>query len=411
MNSQKILFVDDEPQILEGIQDLLRRQRKEWDMTFVTSGEAALKALEQQPFDVIVSDMRMPGMDGAMLLEQVRERHPEVLRFVLSGHAEREAVTKALTSAQQFMSKPADPDALRITLTRALRLRDALADEGMRKAIGRMDRLPSAPKLYRELTLVMADPDRGIADVSAVVENDPAMSAKVLQLVNSAYFGLSQPVTSVERAVAFLGLELIRSLALTAHVFSTLENDAQCPVSLNELQHRSLLTARIARRIVSDPKFADDAFAAGLLHDLGIVVEAYGMKQKFAKVFESSRTSGRPLYLEEFDAFGMTHAEMGAYLLGSWGLPIPIVEAVAYHHEPARVPEGPRAVLAAVHIAAGLVDELRIASAGSSPQHPLDFAFIESMGLTSHIEEWRELARAEAAPEEPQSGSADREAA
>jgi YesN/AraC family two-component response regulator len=103
---RRVLFVDDDQYILDGLQNLLRKQRSRWDMCFALGGAAALELFAAAPFDVIVSDMRMPGMDGAELLAHVRERYPAARRIVLSGYAEPAAVQRALEVAHQFLSKP-----------------------------------------------------------------------------------------------------------------------------------------------------------------------------------------------------------------------------------------------------------------------------------------------------------------
>jgi DNA-binding NtrC family response regulator len=154
-----ILFVDDEQQILDGLKDLLRKQRKQWTMVFALGGEAALRELQQQPFDVVVSDMRMPGMDGATLLTRVKELYPSSARIILSGHAERDSIVRALPVAHQFLNKPCDAALLRMVVERACELQRLLQNEKIRCLIGKLDKLPSVPHTYWELTRVAALPD------------------------------------------------------------------------------------------------------------------------------------------------------------------------------------------------------------------------------------------------------------
>jgi DNA-binding NtrC family response regulator len=116
----RILFVDDDQDILAGLRNRLRAQRSRWDMVFVQSGYEALEELELASFDVVVSDMRMPLMDGAELLAQVKDRHPDVARIVLSGDAERDAVQRALPIVHQFLTKPCDGNVLRAAIEQVL---------------------------------------------------------------------------------------------------------------------------------------------------------------------------------------------------------------------------------------------------------------------------------------------------
>src|SRR5689334_13318739 len=248
--AHRILFVDDEASILDGLQNLLHKQRHLWHMVFSQSGEAALAELQKAPFDVIVSDMRMPGMDGATLLAAVKDSYPNVARIVLSGQAERDALIKALPIAHQFLSKPCDGEMLRVVIERACRLQRLLTDETIRTAIGKLDALPSAATTYSDLTQALASPDVGLTTVAAVVERDPAMAAKVLQLVNSAYFGLSQRITSVAQAMVYLGADTMKGLVLTSQVFALAEQKQVQGLSVDALQEHSLMTARLAKRLV-----------------------------------------------------------------------------------------------------------------------------------------------------------------
>jgi putative nucleotidyltransferase with HDIG domain len=384
----RILFVDDEVSILDGLQNLLHKQRHMWDMVFSVGGEAALAELEKGPFDVIISDMRMPGMDGAALLTAVKEAYPNVARIVLSGQAEREALVRALPVAHQFLSKPCDADVLRIVIERACRLQKLLQDETIREAVGKLDALPSAARAYRELTEALSDPDVGLARVAAIVERDPAMSAKVLQLVNSAYFGLARRVTSIAQAMMYLGSDTMKGLVLTSQVFSLIETRPVAGLSVERLQEHSLMTARLAKRLVAEPRMADEAFTAALLHDIGQIALAVSLRDRFAEILRDARTSQRPIQDVEYERLGVSHAEVGAYLLGVWGLPFPVVEAVAYHHRPGLVEAGDRGILAAVHLADTLVE----AGDDDPDVTPgLDLAFLQASGWAAAVPKAREL--------------------
>jgi HD-like signal output (HDOD) protein len=386
----RLLFVDDESHVLDGLQNLLRKHRREWDMVFALGGEAALAELERRPFDVVVSDMRMPGIDGAELLRRVQKLYPSVARIILSGHAEREVMVKALPVAHQFLSKPCQADVLRTVIERTCSLQAMLHDEPIRRIVGGIDTLPSAPSCYIELTKALTTTGGGLLAVADIVECDPAMSAKILQLVNSGYFGLGQRITSVRRAVVYLGIEMIQSLALASHVFTV-----QVPVvpgfSVEELQEHSLLTARLARRIVTDPMRAEEAFAAAIVHDIGRLLLGLAAPEQLAEIIRVAAESKRPRHVVERELLGVTHGEIGAYLLGVWGLPLSIVEAVAYHHAPRTTTIGDTEILAALHIADALVQAPGAAAQGRGEADMLDMAFLEAAGLTARLPRWREL--------------------
>jgi HD-like signal output (HDOD) protein len=398
----RILFVDDEAAILDGLRDLLRKERRRWEMVFAAGGPQALEVLARQPFDVVVSDIRMPGMDGAQLLSRVKEQYPSVARIVLTGHADRDAALRALPVAHQVLAKPCDAGALRVAIERTQALHRLLASREIRDIVGRLAVLPSVPRTYLELTEAARDPHAGLGDLAAIVQRDPAMSTKVLQLVNSAYFGARQKVTSIPQAVMHLGVELLKGLALSGHAFGTIGGDAIGGVSLEALQRHSLETAGLARRFVDDPRAAEEAFTAGLVHDVGQIVMAMGLQDAYRGIRAASSASGRPLHDVERERVGVTHAEVGAYLLGVWGLPFSIIESVAYHHRPAALVEGPCATLAALHAADAFADAADRAEPG------IDLPFFERMGIAGRLAGWRAIAegarradRQESSPWEP----------
>ena len=246
-----ILFVDDEANILAGLRRMLRGLRPTMDLHFAESGEQALAVLATQPVDVLVTDMRMPGMDGATLLGIVQERYPQVVRLMLSGQSDRESVLRTVGSVHQFLTKPTTPEQLKEVLTRACALQDLLADADLKALISRLGSLPSLPALYAELQRRLQDPDCALNDVARIIEQDLGMCAKVLQLVNSSFFGLPRTIDSPARAVSLLGLDLVRALVLSAGVFTELRPVGRQVLRVEELQAHSLDVARCARLIAT----------------------------------------------------------------------------------------------------------------------------------------------------------------
>lgn len=395
MRKRRILFVDDEADILAGLRNVLRKQRHVWDMVFALGADQALAHLAEEPFDVIVSDMRMPGMDGAALLTRVKHDHPGAIRIVLSGHAEREAVVRAVTVAHQFLSKPCDADVLRARIESMCALQSLLNDPSILRVIGTFAQLPSAPSVYLELTEVLARELVDVGDIAHVVERDPAMAAKVLQLVNSEYFGLSQRISSIQQAVTYLGVELIEALAVNIHVCEETAPKFLPGFSIDRLQAHSFATARLARRLASSPEAAEEAFAAAMLHDVGKIILTLGMPDRFAETIRIAAETRRPAHQVERELLGLTHAEVGAYLLGVWGLPFGIVEAVAYHHTPGRAPAAASDVLTAVHVAAALIDWATTARKDRGAGDGLDMSYLEPTGGAAKLSRWRALAMTE----------------
>lgn len=385
------MFVDDEQNVLDGLRNLLRKQRNQWDMLFAASGKAALEQLAVAPVDVIVSDMRMPGMDGAELLTRVRDLYPQTARIVLSGHAEREAIARVVSIAHQFLSKPSDAETVRAVIERTCRFQTLMSDAGLRRVVGEMDRLPSLPDTYWALVRATEKPDFGLDEIAKIVETDPAMSVKVLQLVNSAYFGLPQKTESISKAVTYLGVENLKGVLVAAHLFNGENFPVIAGLTPESLRDESVQTANLARQIVKDRKLADTAFAAGIVHDVGQIVLARDSTKRYGEVIGAARASGEPLHTVELRELGVTHGTVGAYLLGVWGLPYVLAETVAFHDEPSSVVDGNVDLLGAVHLANGLIDAAR---EQRDPMTPgiLDVAFLERVGMMGELPKWHAVA-------------------
>jgi HD-like signal output (HDOD) protein/CheY-like chemotaxis protein len=394
---KRILFVDDESLVLEGLQRMLRSMRADWEMVFVQSGSKALELMAQDPFDVVISDMRMPGMNGAELLAEVLKRFPKTVRLVLSGHADRDLVMKCVGSTHQYLSKPCQPEELKAAIARAGDLDQALRDEGLRHLISRMDRLPSMPSLYVEIVDKLQDPEIGVDDIGAIVAKDMAMTAKILKLVNSAFFGLGRQISSPAEAVTYLGMDTIKSLVLSIHAFSQFATVKVGTFSIDTLWVHSQNTAGLAKEIArmeeADQKLMDEAFVAGLLHDTGKLVLASNFPEQYDQVLQAEPAGTLALLTAEENTFGANHAEVGGYLLGLWGLPVPVVEAIALHHQPGLCPHPSFSPLTTVHVADALIG-CQPAQAKVSVPEGLDLNYLAMLGLDSRLEHWRTAADA-----------------
>ncbi|WP_395790951.1 HDOD domain-containing protein [Aquimonas sp.] len=354
----KVLFVDDERRVLVGIERMLFGLNRDWEILLATSGAEALAVLEQGSIDVVVTDMRMPGMDGAELLRQVRQRSPATMRMLLSGHTETQAAMRALDVAQQFLSKPCDPQVLVDTIEGAVALRNLLADPEIGNTVGRMATLPAAPHVFAKLNQALQDPNCDARQIGAILAEDPAMTAKVLHMANSAFFpSAGRAVTDLKAAVQRIGSTMIRNLVLAAEVFS---QDASRP-DVAELQKQALLTSVLATRLAGGRTDADMIGIAALLANVGRL-----LPQPEGALAER---------------FG--YAEVGAYLLGVWGLPMAIVEAVAHHTHPQRGSPREFGMAGVVHVAVALI-------AGEQPDHD----YLKRMQVADRLDDWQAKADA-----------------
>ncbi len=389
----RVLFVDDEPKVLRGLERMLAGTDCDWETAFASSGREALALLAQQPFDVVVSDMRMPEMDGAALLTEVMRLYPHVVRIALSGHSERELILRSIPATHQYLAKPCEAALLQAVVTRAVALRQVLGDSRLCSLVAQLSKIPSMPQAYRDLMAAMQCPNKSLKDLGAIVAQDVAMTAKILQIVNSAFFGLPRQVPDPIQAVCLLGLDVIRALVATVHVFSELSLEEYNGLGLGDLWMHSMETGALAKQIVSaeggEREMCDHALTAGLLHDAGKLILAVNQTERYREVLRRSPAPAATLVAAEREVFGTTHAEIGAYLLGLWGLPQPVVEAVAFHHRPADSAATEFAALTAVHAA----DALLHADGGSNPAEPpdrLDIAYLQRLGLAERWPAWRE---------------------
>lgn len=333
----RILFVDDEIRVLQGLKRMLHNMSHEWDMAFSDSGQAALDLMETRKFDVIVTDMRMPGMDGGELLAQVIKRHPNMVRIILSGHSDQTMILKSVKAAHQFLTKPCEADILKSTIVQAYKLQDLLRNEDVKQVVSKVESLPSLPSVYSEIVKEMESPEPSIKKVGDIIEKDIGMAAKMLQLVNSAFFGLPRHVASPSHAVSLLGIDVVKSLVLSIHVFSAFNQSQVYHFSLNKLWQHSVLVSRFAKRILEieklEPSLVDYGFLAGIVHDIGMLVLAANLPDKYELVMRLATEGKLPIHQAEMQVFSTNHSEVGAYLLGLWGLPGPIIETVAFHHQ------------------------------------------------------------------------------
>lgn len=369
----RILFVDDEPLLLDALKASLRRDRGRWDMHFAKGAREALAVIEQEPVDVLVTDMRMPGMDGAALLEIVRARHPATVRIVLSGQTDAPGARRLVNLAHQCLAKPARVEEIRNVLERTCWLRGLLADPRLREAVGGVDQLPVPPAVFAGVTHLSEDPRSTMRDIADLIASDPGICAKVMQVANSAFFGRTRTIADVAEAVTFLGIATIRYLVLSVEVMDTF---SRAPVSarpmLAAVQRRALATGRLARRMaLGRPALcADEAFLAGVLHDVGFLVLA------------TQPTRSAPP--------GVAHGEVGGYLLGLWGLSPLVAEAVAHHHEPAAFASGELDLPLLVHVAQALVWERSDPDPGCEPSPAwIDEELVAACAPQGWVASWR----------------------
>ncbi|WP_173981799.1 response regulator [Magnetospirillum sp. SS-4] len=393
----RILFVDDEPHILKGLRRSMAGMDDEWDMTFCTSGEEALAVMQRDAtFDVVISDMRMPRMDGAEFLGVVRQRHPETIRVILSGYAEIESVLRTVGPAHIYLAKPCSAEALRDAISRPISLKRLLSTPSLRSVLAGLSNLPSLPGLFLQLDQELRSPQCSAQTVAALIDRDVAMTAELLRLTNSAYFSVASPVTSTLQVVRTIGLETVQALVLQIGIFRQFAGSASVGPILQGLTDYSLAIANLAEAISvsmgTDQSKAKAAHCAAMLSRIGILVLLDAYPEVYARLLSGGGTA-LPLHQAEEEAFGASHALVGAYLLGLWGFAPPLVEAVAFAGTPSACPGHDNDTLTALHAAMGLGPALSaLMPVEIQSATALDMAYLIEARRDGQVMLWRRLA-------------------
>jgi HD-like signal output (HDOD) protein len=382
--------------------------------------------MAKSPFDVIVSNMHMPEMDGVELLRIVTERYPETIRIILSERSDREMALRSVKFVHQFLMKPSSAERIYYTIERACKLQDLLRNEMLKKIVAGIKNLPSLPKLYNLIVTEMQSKEPSLKKVGYIISQDVSMSAKILQLVNSPFFGLPQKITDPRHASVYLGIDTLKALVLSIHVFSLFTGDAElCEFPLAKMWRHSLRTGRLARDIahaeMADGKVLEEAMIAGMLHDIGKLI-LLKVPSQYKEVMDFIERTGCDPVEAEYIVMKTSHAELGAYLLGLWGIPENIVEPIAFHHNPSKLLENmliirnestredfgktksedinlkPLSVkrysigftaLTAVHIANALLMQ-ESSSPGTTEFPYVDMLYLRTLNLTDKLPEWVE---------------------
>ena len=355
-----VYFVDDEADILAGLRQSLRRERKRWNLQFIVCAEPALEAMQSAPPDVIVTDMRMPRMDGAVLLEKAKELYPHSLRFVLSGEASEKLSLRAVPLAHQWMSKPCSRETLVSSIDRALTLVEHIQSPELRAWIVGQEGLPSAPHAYQGIQTALRSPEADLDTVAYWIEQDPGLAARILQVTNSSFFGPRQTIVRVRDAVTMIGLRLLGEIVLAAEIVQVFpENSLATRKILQASQQVASLAHRMATELELEPQ---RALTAGLLHDVGRMVIAH---------LESGESATQPPPCDP--------AILGGALLQGWGLPMEIVECASFFEHPSRLPTESVQAMGLVHMAHAIVHQ-------TEP----DEAYLSAHDLTSQFQNWRD---------------------
>lgn len=390
---KKILYVDPyENEARKLLFDLMQME-PQWELIHVSSSLAALASLRDNAIDAVIADMDLPDASGVKLLDSVMLARPRAVRFAISGMKDMNVLLRSVGTAHQYLVRPIDAATLRSTLRRAFSLELWLPSEKVVKLLTASPQIPSPPRLYFQAVRVMRSEDSSLEDVGAIISQDPAMTAKILQAVNSPIFGLGKSVVNPAEAVFYLGGQVTLSLMLVAHTYSYFDMAKGVGLSIENLWRHSLAVGRFAAKIATmegaNPALSDEASTAGMLHDIGKLVLAANHNEMYRKAVELTKTSGCAVWEAEEQVFGVNHAEVGACLAVMWGLPASAVEAIALHHHPVLMVSDHFSPLAAVHAA----NAIEHAETESLKDAPVDTGFLERLQVAERVPDWRNECR------------------
>jgi HD-like signal output (HDOD) protein len=332
-----LVIVDDEPGILHSLQSLFRKDP--WNVRTFSSPRAALDGLANMPAEIVISDLRMPEMNGIEFLNHVSHRSPEAARFILTGHEDHAVVISALGKnlAQHYVLKPWEDAGLRKILQDTLRTQSETKSRLMLELLDAFERLPNLASHNRKLQELLSKTKYSLNDIVIEIQKSPALVARLLRVANSIYYATRRPVMTVRDAVQFIGTDYIASLIVAMESFHAVMSTSDgAPEHLIEgLWNRSLQRAIIARQLASAGPWVADAqlaYVVALLQDLGLVARLCSDPVRFARVMELEQAGEISLYDAECAVFGPPHDTLGASLLESWNLPKEIVRPIAEHH-------------------------------------------------------------------------------
>ena len=331
----KILFVDDDPNLLRGLRRGLRPLNKEWEMFFVGSGAEALEFLLDTQVNIVVSDYRMPEMNGFELFSRIRHDYPAIVRVILTGQPDMATYAETISVCHYFLWKPIDLEVLKPLLQRIKILDTILNDGNLKRLLCGLTTLPTLPDAYLRLTQCLNDPEIDTRSIVKIVKEDMSLMMQILKLVNSASFGLVRKINNLDEAIQYLGLNTLRSLVLAHKIFSITTLEENTEFGLQDLWQHSLCVSRLAdalkRHDSHEKTMVAYAAIGGLLHDIGKLVMAHCLPEEYRQVHALVAEQQISYSEAECQVLGADHAAIGGYLAALWGLPYPIVEAISLH--------------------------------------------------------------------------------
>ncbi len=344
---KKILIVDDEVQILKALSRMFLDT--DYEIFTAENGMEALKILEENEADMIISDMRMPILDGYKLLTIVKEKYPKIIRIILSGYAEEKLMFRALLHnlAKLYVFKPWNNDSLLKDIEKLFADDAVLNSTEMMKLIEDIDCCNTMPGNCEKM--IRLTEEENMDALVAEIEHDPDISTLLIQVGKSAVYGV-MPDT-VRQAANYIGLHNLKSFLHWACVLSVTNETDKIGEEPPLLWKHAYLTNRIFLFLYETflhKQPPEGAMFAGLMHNIGLILLTSGLEKK-------GKLKNRELTHDnlriELGEYKISHQEIGAYFLDLWDLPFSIYEAALYHHRPQDIRIVHNELVSIIHIA------------------------------------------------------------
>ncbi len=390
--SAKILIIDPDTDAIESYQKALAPKAASWTVHFANTSAKGLELAASETPDIIVAALALEQGQGLKILSQAVDAAPLAHAFIVAAESDRPQLAAAFEGGCRYLPRPCPVDRLLLEFQRCLTLDSWLDNPTVKEIVASRSEFESLPSHHHKIVTELNSPHCSIPDVADAIANDLALSAKILETVNSSFYGFNQSTSDIKQAISILGLSTVRNIVLAAHIFTQVGQESEHQLLVKEIWHHSIAVAGAARRIslheTSDSKAAEEAYSAGLLHDIGKIVLLGVVPDEYMEAQRLSREEAHSPWQAEYKIIGCDHAEVGAYLLARWGLPLPLSEAAALHHRPANSCHASFTTLAAVHAANAIVRKRR------NPKHA-DAApftnFLVEIGKDSQWEEWEAI--------------------
>ena len=388
LNTQLILLVGDTGHS-QGLQNgILSQLGNNWRIELVSNGESAVERLKKEPPDALLAFRKLPDMTGVEVLKSCREQSPRSVRFLLLEKEDTSATAQTAGYAHQLIGLPVEPETVARLIRNSLALRKLLAQPDLIDRITAIDALPSPPEIYDKLVKALESDDASLQKVSDLIAQDIGITAKLLQLVNSAYFGLPRRIESIQHATSLLGLDTVQRIVFGAGVFRSFEGEHLNGMSVDSIYRRSMEVAAKSRLMAHafglSPRLIGDSLMGGMLHDVGKLILLTSFRDELAKIMEMVKERAIPEHEATRAVLGVDDAAIGAYLLALWGLPDSIVEAVALHYAPRSAPSPILNSLTTVHLGFALhYDEVR--RVREPEESAIDQEYLERLGILDQL--------------------------